>query len=223
LLAAHASVFGIDISPRPKALNDGISSFKFHQCDLASPSGPVEAVKACHAAFGPNIDILQNVAGIMDTYNSADTITDENWDRVLAVNLTAPVKLMREVLQAMKRQASGVIVNIASASASSGNWAGVAYTASKHGIVGATRNIAWRFKDDGIRCNAILPGGVLTNIHKSYDHTKEDAAALKTLKPVYDLQGFIQPEEVAKLLLFLSSDQSRHVSGATIPIGNTLT
>jgi NAD(P)-dependent dehydrogenase (short-subunit alcohol dehydrogenase family) len=116
-------------------LKEENSLFQFLQCDLASPTGPADAVKACHVAFGPRIDILQNVAGIMDTYNSADTFTDDTWDRVIAVNLTGPVKLMREVLQAMKSQGSGAIVNIASSAATSGNWAGVAYTASKHGIV----------------------------------------------------------------------------------------
>lgn len=113
----------------------GSPLFQFYQCDLASPSGPAEVVKACHTAFGPRIDILQNVAGIMDTYNSADTFDNESWDRILAVNLTAPVKLMREVLPVMKRQGSGAIVNIASSAGTSGIWAGVAYTSSKHGLV----------------------------------------------------------------------------------------
>ena len=81
------------------------------------------------------------------------------WDRVIAVNLTAPVKLMRAVLPTMKEQKKGVIVNVASRASFSGASAGLAYTASKHGLVGATKNTAWRFRNEGIRCNAVCPGG----------------------------------------------------------------
>jgi len=223
LLAANAKVFGVDISPQPEVLKTENSSFKFHQCNLATPSSPAEVVKACHAAFGPRIDILQNVAGIMDLYGSVDTLSDETWDRILAVNLTAPVKLMREVVHVMKAQGGGTIVNVASASGTSGIWAGAAYTASKHGLIGATRNVAWRFHGEGIRCNAVLPGAIETNILHSYDSTKVDNEALDTMKIIYGLQGRIQPDEVANVLLFLSSDLSKHISGATIPVGNSLT
>jgi NAD(P)-dependent dehydrogenase (short-subunit alcohol dehydrogenase family) len=92
-------------------------------------------VKACIEAFGRRIDILLNVAGIMDLNHSADTVEDAMWDRVIAVNLTAPVKLMREVLVVMKEQGYGSIVNVASKAGTSGAVAGVAYTSSKHGLV----------------------------------------------------------------------------------------
>jgi NAD(P)-dependent dehydrogenase (short-subunit alcohol dehydrogenase family) len=71
----------------------------------------------------------------MDTYNSADTLDDETWDRVIAINLTAPVKLMRAVLPTMKQQTSGSVVNVASKAGTSGAAAGIAYTCSKHGLV----------------------------------------------------------------------------------------
>ena len=82
-----------------------------------------------------------NVAGVMDLNHSADTLEDEMWDRVIAVNLTAPVKLMREVLAVMKAQGSGSIVNVCSKAGMSGASAGVAYTASKHGLVCLSRNL----------------------------------------------------------------------------------
>lgn len=92
-------------------------------------------MKACVEKFGGRIDVLLNVAGIMDLNQSADTVEDEMWDRVIAVNLTAPVRLMREVLGVMKAQGSGSIVNVSSKAGLSGAAAGVAYTASKHGLV----------------------------------------------------------------------------------------
>lgn len=101
----------------------------------------------------------------MDQNSGADNVLDEDWDRIIAVNLTAPVRLMREVLKVMKAQKSGSIVNVSSKAGISGAVAGVAYTASKHGIVGVTKNTAWLFKDEGIRCNAICPGGLPFNFY----------------------------------------------------------
>ncbi|OKO92262.1 Levodione reductase [Penicillium subrubescens] len=95
----------------------------------------------------------------MDRNNSVDSLTDEMWDRCIAINLTAPVKLMREVIPIMREQKSGSIVNVGSKAATSGAASGVAYTASKHGLIGATKNVAWRYKQEGIRCNAVCPGG----------------------------------------------------------------
>jgi NAD(P)-dependent dehydrogenase (short-subunit alcohol dehydrogenase family) len=157
LLARQAKVFGIDISPFK--LDVDSSAFTFHQVDLTKPNAAEEAVAACVQKYGPKIDILANVAGVMDAFGSADTVKDSEWERVLAINLTVPVRLMAAVLPSMKEHKGGAIVNVASRAALSGAVAGVAYTASKHGLVGATKNVAWRFHNEGIRCNAVLPGG----------------------------------------------------------------
>ena len=157
-----AAVFGIDIAPEVSPghtqANDA-SRFQFHRCDLTAPGAPDEAVVACQRSFGGNIDILVNAAGIVDGWASADTVTDDEWKRVMSINVEVPVKLMRAVLPAMKQQKSGAIVNICSKASSSGASAGVAYTASKHALAGVTKNVAWRFRDEGIRCNAVSPGG----------------------------------------------------------------
>ena len=79
---------------------------------------------------------------------------------LLSVNLTVPVKLMSAVLSSMKEHGGGSIVNAASYASVSGAAAGIAYTASKHGLLGATKNVAWRFYKEGIRCNAVAPGGM---------------------------------------------------------------
>jgi len=116
--------------------------------------------------YSERIDVLVNVAGTMDNFSSADGVSDEEWDRVMAINLTAPVRMMRQVLPLMKARKDGVIVNVASTAATSGAVAGVAYTASKHGLLGATKNVAWRFRNEGIRCNAVLPGAIDSSIGK---------------------------------------------------------
>lgn len=81
------------------------------------------------------IDVLANVAGIMDSFEAADTMSDEVWEQVMAINLTVPTKLIRAVLPFMKAKKNGVIINIASKAAISGASAGLAYTTSKHGLV----------------------------------------------------------------------------------------
>jgi NAD(P)-dependent dehydrogenase (short-subunit alcohol dehydrogenase family) len=159
-LSRQARVFGIDIAPFKQSLDESQSSaFTFHQADLTKPNAAEEVVAACVAKYGPKIDVLANVAGIMDSFCSADTIKEEEWGRVILINLTVPVLLMKAVLPSMKEHKSGAIINVASYASTSGAGAGVAYTASKHGLAGATKNVAWRFHEEGIRCNAVLPGG----------------------------------------------------------------
>jgi NAD(P)-dependent dehydrogenase (short-subunit alcohol dehydrogenase family) len=158
LLARGAKVFGIDMSPFPQESSSG-AVFTFHQVNLTEPNAADEAVAACIQKYGPKIDVLANVAGVMDAFSSVDTVKESEWERVLSINLTVPVRLMAAVLPSMQEHKGGAIINVASRAALSGAVAGVAYTASKHGLVGATKNVAWRFHNEGIRCNAVLPGG----------------------------------------------------------------
>lgn len=122
----------MDISQAP-SLSD--PAFHFHQANLTLADAPRDVVAACQKAFGPRIDALLNIAGIRDYNASVATLTDEDWEKIIAVNLTAPVKLTREVIKVMLEQKSGSIVNVASKAGTSGAAAGAAYTASKHGLV----------------------------------------------------------------------------------------
>lgn len=136
LLAQGAKVFGVDILPLPDAVITS-KNFAFHQCNITDPNAAETIVKLAQEKFGNAPDGLANVAGCMDKAASVDTLDDGTWDRVMAVNLTAPVKLMGAVVRAMKAQGKGgAIVNVASKAASSGAVSGCAYTASKHGLVG---------------------------------------------------------------------------------------
>jgi NAD(P)-dependent dehydrogenase (short-subunit alcohol dehydrogenase family) len=97
-LSRQARVFGIDIAPFSQDLDETQkSAFTFHQVDLTTPQAAEAAVAACVAKFGPRIDVLANVAGVMDAFASADTVTDAGWERVMQVNLTVPVRLMQAV------------------------------------------------------------------------------------------------------------------------------
>ncbi|KAG7439473.1 NAD(P)-binding protein [Guyanagaster necrorhizus] len=160
------------------------------------------------------VDILVNDAGIMDNNGGVDALKDGV--------LTGLVRLMGEVVKVMKEKGDGTIVNVASKAGISGAAAGVAYTASKHGLVGATTNTAWHYKEDGIRCNAIMPGGVATNIGSTlYDM---DIASSMRIKPVLDVhmnavtsEGIAAPETIAQVIVFLASDSSKGISGTILP------
>jgi NAD(P)-dependent dehydrogenase (short-subunit alcohol dehydrogenase family) len=97
-----------------------------------------EAVSRCQQQYG-RVDVLVNCAGVSDGWSSADTLHEDEWERVMAINLTVPIRLMKAVLPMMKTQKEGAIVNVLSKASMSGASAGIAYTASKHGLVRTSR------------------------------------------------------------------------------------
>jgi NAD(P)-dependent dehydrogenase (short-subunit alcohol dehydrogenase family) len=164
------------------------------------------------------LDVLCNNAGVMDYMQGVGQLADEIWRRVLSINLDGPMFTMRRALRTMLTQGGGSIINIASTAGIHGGAAGAAYTASKHALVGLTRNTAWMYAKQGIRCNAICPGATITNIVESMPQERLDpagaqrAGAFAALAPAY-----LDPEDIAALALFLASDESRHINGAIIP------
>lgn len=130
-LTEGARVLGVDVSPAPESILENVN-FKFVQCDLCHESAPDQILEACAEAFGRRVDGLLNIAGVMDLNQSVDSVSDSMWERCIAINLTAPVKLMRAVIPIMREQRSGSIVNVCSKAALSGAISGVAYTASEH-------------------------------------------------------------------------------------------
>ncbi|KAF2684232.1 NAD(P)-binding protein [Lentithecium fluviatile CBS 122367] len=228
-LDRQAKVFGIDISRFKEELTEAQQkAFVFHEVDLTIPKAADDAVAACVIKYGPKIDVLINCAGISDGWSSADTLKDSEWERVIMVNLTVPVRLMTAVLPSMKEHKGGAIVNVGSKAGVSGASSGIAYTASKHGLVGATKNVAWRFHSANIRCNAVLPGGVNTNISSSVNMECFDPVGFGTFFPVVQLHvgkdekgqpvTIIEPNDVARGIAFLASDEAKMVNGALLPI-----
>ncbi|KAJ7367036.1 hypothetical protein DFH08DRAFT_949025 [Mycena albidolilacea] len=225
-LAAGCSVMGADISPAPDSIRNA-TGFAFTQGDLTKVEMPRALVEACQKKFGDKIDILLNVAGIMDSFASVETVTQAEYERVMAVNLNAPIWLMHEVVKVMKVHKAGAIVNVSSKAGMSGAAAGLAYTTSKHALIGATKSTAWLLKSAGIRCNAICPGMIATNMAASVDGTNNDMQSLAAVQPNHALIGNVQtgegvmpPETVANVLLFLASDLSKDINGAVLPVDN---
>lgn len=167
--------------------------------------------------FG-RLDILVNNAGVMDLNQGVGELTDEIWKHVLGINLNGPMYTSRRAVPIMVKQGGGSIINIASIAGLEGGAAGVAYTVSKHALIGLTRNTAWRYTLEGVRCNAIAAGGVETNIVSSIDLTKMDPQGSARAQ-VYQkiIPAMLKPLDIANLALFLASDDSKMINGAIIP------
>ncbi|MFB4284043.1 SDR family NAD(P)-dependent oxidoreductase [Nonomuraea sp. MTCD27] len=183
--------------------------------DISDEASVSALVEAAISAYG-RIDVLCNNAGIMDTMALPADIPVEQWERVLRVNLTGTFLVTHAVLPHMLAQGRGAIVNTASEAGIRGGAAGAAYTASKHGVVGLTRSVAWAYAKDGIRCNAILPGPTMTNIATGASFDPTGAARLG---PVLALgERLAQPEQMADAALFLASDAASFINGALVPV-----
>jgi len=174
-----------------------------------------EVVQRVSAAAGDRVDVLVNNAGIMDGFLPAAEIDDETWERVLAVNLTAVMRLTRAVLPKMLASGGGSIVNVVSEAALRGACAGVAYTTSKAAVVGFTKNTAFMYAPDGIRVNAVAPGGVVTNIEAPFRSERGGAR----LGPVFQAitPAAATSEELAAAITWLASRDSANVTGVVLP------
>jgi NAD(P)-dependent dehydrogenase (short-subunit alcohol dehydrogenase family) len=179
--------------------------------DISTPAGAEQAMDA----GGGRVDVLCSNAGIMDRFALVDEVTDEEWNRVLAVNLTAPMLLSRIAIPRMIEQGGGAIVNTASVGGLRGGRAGAAYTASKFGLVGLTQNIAATFGDQGIRCNAICPGSIATDILKGGELSPRGAAIGSRDR---DKPAPAAPEQIAAAALFLADDEASRVNGVALPV-----
>lgn len=187
------------------------------QGDVSKQADCEKIIDDAVAAFG-KVDVLCNNAGVMDLNQGAAEMDNAMWDRVLGINLNGPMYLTRKVIPVMKAAGGGSIINTASVAGVGGGAAGCAYTVSKHGVIGLTRNTAFRYTQEGIRCNAIVAGAVETNIMQSVDPTKMDPAASARCQTWYAaIPGQLKATDIANLALFLASDESKLINGTAIP------
>lgn len=197
-----------------RAIGGSIVSLVANVAEKADCVGMIDhAVKT----FG-RIDILVNNAGVMDLFQSVADVDDDTWRRVMSVNVDGPMYAMRCAVPLMLGQGGGAIVNIASVAGLGGGSAGAAYTASKHALIGLTKSTAFQYARAGLRCNAIASGGVSTNIMQSVEAERLDQAALARLSAYHATNpGTLEPDDLANVVLFLASDEARHINGAILP------
>jgi len=172
-------------------------------------------IDAIVTAAGDRIDGLANVAGINDDFSPLHETSDAVWDRVIAINLTGGFKLSRAVIPVMLAAGAGAIVNVTSEAGLRGNASGNAYTVSKHGVIGLTRSAAFMYGPQGLRVNAVAPGGVATGIPMPAHPSEAGTARLSPFQA--QIPAIATAEKLAASITFLLSDDAVNINGAVLP------
>ena len=211
-----ATVFGIARdAEKMAAVFESVPGGRYASVDVTSPQACRAAVAQCVDAFG-RLDVLANVAGFHQMRHTT-TMTDDEWDRDLAVNLNGPFYLCRAALPHLLESA-GNIVNVTSIAGVEGEVYSAGYCAAKHGLVGLTRALAVEYTKDKIRVNAVCPGGMPTA--QTTEFTAPDGADWDLILRIASPRGFMETLDVAKAIAFLASDDAAAIHGAVYRVDN---
>jgi NAD(P)-dependent dehydrogenase (short-subunit alcohol dehydrogenase family) len=223
LARAGAEICAVDVNPA--GLEDTASAIRalgrealICAADLAAAEKYSDAVETAVAAFG-RLDALCNVAGLIIFTNSTEMAVAD-WNRTLAVNLTAPFLLSRAAIPHLLAR-DGAIVNVASSAAFIGEAYAAAYCASKAGLVQMTKSMAMEYMHKPIRINAVAPGGMMTNIGANL--RMPDGADLALIKRFSGMRGLVEVEDVAAMIAHLASDAGRAFHGACVTMDRGIT
>ena len=167
------------------------------------------------AAAGPGVAILANVAGIMDHFVPLGDLTDDLWNRVLDVNLNGVMRLTRAVLPVMELAGGGAVVTVASEASLGAGAAGVAYTTSKHAVIGLIKSVAYFYGPKKIRSNAVLPGPVATSIGSSAAPAVSWAME-RAMLSMATMPAPAEPDQIATVISWLASEEASNVNGALV-------
>jgi NAD(P)-dependent dehydrogenase (short-subunit alcohol dehydrogenase family) len=186
---------------------EGCPAPHYIHCDLTDVAAIPRSAAEVLAAWG-TVDVLVNNAA-NDHRHSIEEVTEEYWDRSIAVNLRPQFFMIQAVLPAMRRAGRGSIINMSSISWMIPSTGLALYTTAKAAIVGLTRTMAHELGADGIRVNAVLPGAIATEKQKELWYTPEYKAEIMASQA---LKRDILPEDVARLVLFLAADDSSAIT-----------
>jgi len=211
-----AHVIGCDVSA--PALEETRARFAAEGVQVSLVTADIthqdEIERLVHAA-GRRIDILANVAGIMDHFIPLGELDDATWNHVLDINLTGVMRLSRAVLPIMEAGGGGAIVTVASEASLGAGCAGATYTTSKHAVIGLVKHIAYFYGPKHIRSNAVLPGPVETGIGATAD-PRSGWAMQRAALAMATMPEAAEPDEIATLISWLASDEATNVNGACV-------
>ena len=216
---ANIAFTDLELNEQAQATRDEIAALGVKVAFFASNAADFEAahqvVETVVADFG-RLDILVNNAGI-----TRDTLlmrmTEQMWDQVIQVNLKSAFNFTHAVTPVMMRQRSGSIISLSSVVGLNGNAGQANYAASKAGIIALTKSVAKELGGRGVRANAIAPGFIITDMTKALPEE-----TLKSFVSMIPMKRGGEPEEVAKVALFLASDLSSYVSGQVIQVNGAM-
>jgi NAD(P)-dependent dehydrogenase (short-subunit alcohol dehydrogenase family) len=224
--ATGAKVFICDIDTKSlDALAKEIPSLAAKPCDMSKRAEIERMVPDAVASLG-GLDVLINNAGVAGMTLPVDQYPPDDWDKVVAVNLTAMFDVSRLAIPHLKKSKAGCIINMASIAGRFGFQNRSPYAATKWGVIGFTKTLAMELGEWGIRANAIAPGAVegdrIVRVFqgraqisgKSMDEVKADAFAAQSIKAMID------PKDIAQLAVFLASPAAKSISGQVLPIDN---
>lgn len=218
-MGACVGVTYVSSQSRVKAMEQefagGAADFFYTHMDITCPDSVREGMKELMSRL-EGIDVLINNAGITRDQSFA-FMAEENWEDVLQTNLTGAYRAARQVVPPMAARKNGVIINVSSISGMKGMPGQANYSAAKAGLIGLTRSLAKELGRYHIRVNAVAPGFVETDMVEKMDEGTRQAAVSQI-----PLGRFATPEDIAHLLVFLSSDYAAYINGETVVIDGGL-
>ena len=223
-VASGASVVFCDLDPD---LGRGVERrvgdrARFVRADVGVEDDIAAMAEVCTTTFGP-ASILVNNAGVNANFD-ATTMTGDEWDRFMSVDLKSAWLGAKYVLPYMRDAGRGAIVNVASMHALATLEGFFPYAAAKSGLVGMTRSLALDWGPHGIRVNAVAPGYVRTRlVQDSINRNPDPAAAEQSILSRVALRRIGEPVEIAKVIRFLASDDASYVTGTTVHIDGGVT
>ena len=196
---------------------------RYSAADMSKPAEIAAMVSETEKEFG-SLDVLVNNAGIQHVANIEDFPIDR-WDAIIAINLSSSFHSIRAAIPGMKTRKWGRIINIASAHGLVASGQKVAYVAAKHGLVGLTKTVAIEAANDGVTCNAICPGWVLTPLVAKQIEARAqqsgqtfDQAKVALVSEKQPMHEFSSPENIGALAVFLASDSAASITGSSYSI-----
>lgn len=179
-------------------------------CDISKPADVQNMVSEAIKHFG-RLDIAYNNAGIEGEMGFTADVSEDNFDRVIGINLKGVWACMKYQIPEMLKNKKGVIVNCSSIAGVVGSQGLPVYVASKHGVNGLTKNAALEYASQGIRVNSVCPAGVQTPM---LDRIVETSSGLKDqMNAMHPIGRVAQPEEIAEAVLYLCSDRASFITG----------
>lgn len=218
-LAEGAKVVVFDIHEEKSAELQQLDAEVYYiQCDVAKSENVKAAFKKAIDSF-QKINILINNAGILGPRVKTEHYPEEDFDRVIDINVKGVFYCMKEAISIFKALGGGVIVNTASVAGKIGMSRHLAYSASKHAVIGMTKSVAVEYAKQNIRINAVCPGFTETSMLETINEEPEYKQALRYATP---MKRFGKPSEIATAILFLASDESSFMTGQGIVLDGGL-
>lgn len=223
VVAADINEIGLEELKKEVEEQGLIEKFKFLKCDVTKDEDCENAIKLCVESFG-TCNVLSSNAGVTDDFTLVEDIRNEDWDRIINVNLTGQMKMCRAALQYfVPNEIKASIVMITSNAAFESATGGGTYCASKAGANALMKAIAFEYGRKGIRCNSICPGPVYTNIANDIEFNEKGAAVhhgtgYNAHYTEWALKQIAMPDEISPLAVYLASDESGFVNSSSIII-----